>query len=298
MINARVSERFELREYITAFVDLLGMGERLRAFDRLSHDRSSETSESILNTARSLYLFRDVFRSYYESPEMSRPRTTPGPLTSKQRVEWDRVFEIKAPILQSFADSVIVSVPVELDPIQRFHLTFLRLIMGCSMASQVALVRGTPTRGGIAIGYGGEVFEGEVLSASQVKAHELESKEAVHPRIVLHPELLTSLVPPDQKPDEWTESDHARAKGMWVTTVKWLRSDRDGYVFLDFLGEAALSLIQPVEPNSTLSVEAFDTAIQDGIINSKRRRDVAKWRWLESYWRDCRPSWLEAQGEL
>lgn len=53
----------------------------------------------------------------------------------------------------------------------------------------MSLAKGSPIRGGIAIGSGIELDEGELFGPVVGRAHEAESQLAQYPRIVVHPSV-------------------------------------------------------------------------------------------------------------
>lgn len=125
---------------------------------------------------------------------------------------------------------------------------------------------GILTRGGISTGsifHSDEILYGKGL----IKAHEIESKAAVYPRIVLDPSFSQSL------PKEYLNI--------------LLSIDTDGLYYIDpfcldvAIGDADSQLADGYDPHE-IFLDEVGTQIEVGINNSKSIEHKAKWNWLST----------------
>jgi len=126
----------------------------------------------------------------------------------------------------------------------------------CGLAADL-LKLGLFCRGGIA---SGELVHerGVVLGEGMVKAHVLESKSAIYPRIIIEDQLAQAMEDQFAIPEELTAPIEEDADGLWYLDV-----------YRRFAHEATSEELDHVEK-----------AIREGIAN-KDLEYVAKWRWAK-----------------
>jgi hypothetical protein len=96
---------------------------------------------------------------------------------------------------QSFSDTNIWFTPVSDQEGRLFSATISRLMLGVGIAHLLALSRGTPCRGGIALACGTDAI-GKITGAEEIygpaliEAYQLESKRADYPRVVVGDYLI------------------------------------------------------------------------------------------------------------
>ena len=266
--------------YITAFVDLLGFSARL-----LNLRGTGDDAAEIERIRASLKSFRDSVLGYYDQQAKRPGAQMPPGLETADAENWAR-RRPAPPIIQSFTDTVIVSVPVDiLNPVATASALYV-LLGACSAASVILLYsHGVAVRGAVSFGPGTKLSEDEVVGVGLVKAHRIEAEEAVFPRVVLDPEILPwvhRVLLGDEVDDSVRQR---RARNVMDVMAEHLWPDSDGYVFIDFLGPAVRRLLAPHADEVLVRVDA---AILNGTkatagTDSSRRKARAKWHWLASY---------------
>jgi hypothetical protein len=163
---------------------------------------------------------RNLFESFYEG------YSTPTPANEMLKTSLK---------FQSFSDTIIIYLPLaptsEHIPLNSIYAA----VLACGATFLASMATGHPLRGGIEIGVGAEIYDGEIYGPALSEAYRLESRIAQYPRIVVGGELTKYL---------WThknskESD-LRAKfasGMGEYCLGLLTQDFDGQSIVDYLGE-------------------------------------------------------------
>ncbi|RJO66025.1 MAG: hypothetical protein C4523_14200 [Myxococcales bacterium] len=290
----------EIRGYLTAFVDLLGLSNRLLEFEKIGQFIGGEIPEDFkkeaARTAVSAEWLRDSFITFYQAQTDPQGQLPPGPLSAEQLAIWNRQFP-DPPTIQWFSDCILVSIPIRSEWPVSFYRSLHSLVLACAMAQIRALVLKLPARGGIAIGYGARLNTGEILGAGLAKAYQLESKEANYPRILIDPELIDTAKPPSKPQPDWKEREFEIVWAFWRNCLKLLRRDRDGYWFVDFFNEEIFKLMRDQEGKMVgillrLIDEAMTPFTNDEVYprnaTSSGRGHFAKWTWLANYWKESR----------
>ena len=284
-----------VKGYVTAFLDLLGLSERLLRFDKMSGGASEADRADILTTLKALRAFRMYFRTFYGAYSAPEGREPPQNLPPDKHAAWNATFPKDDPIIHQFADSIIVSVGIDPERPVAFFRAMDGLFLGCSISSAMMLIQGIPVRGAISTGFSARLDSGEVLGAAQVRAHRLEQEEAVVPRILIDPSLFAALHVPTKPLPNGNPDEFRLLTGMARGARSSLTRADDGYVFIDFLGDrvAKTFWIGKTEPEVRHFCHLIDQSIAANLISTKsQRRTHAKWCWLDSYWRSRRSAWL------
>jgi len=299
-------DEIQVNNYVTAFLDLLGLSSRLLQFDAQHEAGEDAKRVGTVRVLRDIVDFRSVFLQFYPHFLQGEAREPPEPLPPEERERWDRMFPAMQPILQHFTDCVLVSVQIEEDRPVAVYPALVGLLTGCALSSLRMLLGGTSVRGGISFGYGAQIAAGEVVGSCLVRAYEIEKTDAIYPRIVVDPEFIAQIRPPTNPPQGWTEDDLSVAAGQWELCEGFLTTDQDGNYFIHFLGPATLNLFRHSygEELAQESVTQLDNVIaENGGATSlegashQERKQRAKWCWLHQYWNQCRPRWPHRDGE-
>lgn len=125
---------------------------------------------------------------------------------------------------------------------------------------------GYACRGGIDVGVGGEMFEGELYGPALYEAYRLESQVAQYPRIVIGKNLIDYLVGLTRL--EGSDVTSTYTKTIASKCLSFLVQDIDGQPIVDYLGERLMEAVeyQPVE-DGTIS-KAYEFV----------KREATKWR--------------------
>ena len=210
---------------VVAFIDILGWGQAVE-----DSVRSPESRRRLLNVVWAL-----------------------GAL-SKNDTEEETSENPSFDAATQFSDSVVISIPYS------GHLDVMRLVRQITSYQHTTLMSGFPLRGGIAVGplyHSGSLVFGPALN----EAHQLESKCALYPRVIIAKSL---------------ESQIEKAKASFPPHWPFVVKDEDGFYSTDDLMTFAMS---------DWSTAHFDQKIEDWL--SAHRTDervFAKYSWLKQRW--------------
>ena len=261
MKTKRSNDKMKVGFYAVCFIDLLGQRDRLSALHDLPDQADKEQMEVFFHNLGETYGVvsrnRKLFRHFFNS--FSAPRQTDlSGLTSEQQALYKQMTN--NPIrLMPLSDSIIAFTSLATD----INKVPMRAIYGMFVAaSSVALLSlsvGTPVRGGIDIGIGMEIEEGEIYGPCLARAYTLESSLAQYPRILVGSECLDYLqLSLRKKPEDIFDQitiDTARVcHGL-------LMIDDDGCAALDYLGANYRSTIADLMEKTTVK-EAYDNVVK------------------------------------
>ena len=182
------SQRFSY--YFVAYLDFVGQKRLLCEMDKyeLADPMPSELSPLIGKTFIAVAKFRDAFENFVEEKQTTFDISTlPEPVQN----EFVRLRSTKV-TTQVFSDSFIYHVKLS-TPHPLPVLSIYTALMGCAALIASSLATKLPIRGGIDMGWGGELGRGEVYGPALVKAYHLESNIADYPRIVIGQSLIDYL---------------------------------------------------------------------------------------------------------
>lgn len=239
------SEIYLIRYYLVAFLDILGQRQNLRKINILPRDERE--FQKVREPLGTVLRFREQFAKFFEGFERKKP--IPQGLSSDQAIAYDdlkRRAEKVNPKIQSFSDSIIIYVPVS-DDNKIVHLDgippTLLAIAGCFLS---LMATGSLFRGGIDIGIGVEIDNGDFYGPALVNAYDLESKIAKYPRIVMGKNFVEFIYFNIQKPETDIHSEVNRQLARFCLDL--LLIDGDGKFILDYLGEKYRDIAKGILP--------------------------------------------------
>ncbi|MEW6674205.1 MAG: hypothetical protein AB1427_21125 [Thermodesulfobacteriota bacterium] len=222
--------------YTVAFLDVLGQQEKLRSLRSLPDKSNEEQMDTFIKDLKGTYgvvtsmrkMFKDFFRSF------SKRDTDVSILTADQRKIYKQLTSNPIQI-KSFSDAIIVFVSLRTDKVKLPTRGIWGIMAAAASTALLSLAAGHPIRGGIDIGLGMEIEEGEIYGPSLARAYSLESKIAQYPRIVVGKECIDYLqMTARLKPNDiYSEVGSISAKQC----LKLLTIDDDGCPIIDFLGD-------------------------------------------------------------
>ena len=270
------NQKIEIGNYIVAFIDILGQREALSKFTTLpAHDDyeervkfkafSKETFGVIEKLSSSIKLFFNGYhnKKYVHSQIMGYP-------------------EIK---IQRFSDGLVCFLSLR-DNLQRVSVgSVFGLLAACCSVFLTQLAEKHPVRGGIELGIGTELKEGEIYGPVVANAYDLESNVAQYPRIVIGNELWNYLI----KTTELNGNSQIERLNIQLASVclRLLTIDYDGRPILDCLGEGFLKEINQ-EPIKQLISKASEFIINQSEIFQKKQNSKLAFRYtlLRNYFDD------------
>jgi len=114
------------------------------------------------------------------------------------------------------------------------------MVVNCGMQMETALALKTPFRGAIEIGVAARFPQADLYGPALAKVHDLESKVAQYPRIIVGPTLIDYLNAQVRKPENDLPSRVNR--GLAKLCLSLLSEDADGLWIIDYLGQAFTDL--------------------------------------------------------
>ena len=175
--------------YLAVFLDLLGHRELYAKIADIPPETTPERAaftEHVVEFIRQIhYLKLDVERFFegYDSHESDLP-------WPDEMAEFRQKMSRHVCKIQRFSDGLVIFVPLQ-DDREHFPISSVyRALGGAALVMLNSLARGSPVRGGIAVGGGVELDERELFGPVVGMAYELESSVAQYPRIAVHPSVM------------------------------------------------------------------------------------------------------------
>lgn len=172
--------------FIVGFFDLVGIGSKLCKLPECPKV-GQEAVDELGALAVKVTQFRDDFEKFAEgelriSTELDKTR-------GDAEKEWCQRHDGNPVKAFAFADTVIAY--SSLDPREKYLplASCLNILMRAATSQFFSLVRRTPVRGGIEIGFGTEIGDREIFGSAAYWAYHLEHKVADWPRILVGKQL-------------------------------------------------------------------------------------------------------------
>ncbi|MBW8001106.1 MAG: hypothetical protein FVQ80_03685 [Planctomycetes bacterium] len=237
----------EWENYIVGIVDILGQSQKLKELGSLLDQDSLEkdncksivkklTDETYGEVGHFRELFTKTFdlmkKNIHEHPKMKTLLPT----------EREMLNEIADDIckLRFFSDLVVCYIPCGINEL----VTRTRLATMLATYTGVLILEfraGTFFRGGIEMGAGTELNDGDIYGPVLNEAHYLENDIADYPRIIVGKKLSDFIQSDTQVPNdgEFLRSMFASVNNLSKGMVC---RDDDGHIIIDYLGESAAKL--------------------------------------------------------
>jgi hypothetical protein len=251
-----------LTDHVVAYLDFLGFGDLVRTNDQ---GQLAGVLEVLTKLARKSQDF------YLGSPNVqgaNRVQENYGLYVSHIAEDQSFSNRLLRPAVAAFSDNLVVSLPVPHEPkfsdIIDADICLIIIQEIVAEMCEAALGLGLLVRGGVAVGslyHNGGVVFGRAL----VEAYELESRDAIYPRVVVAPTVLKRCTTPD-----------SMLRHILV-------QEPDGMLCLNYL---AKMLHNRDEATRTAWIAmANDTVANklDALEKEGRLRERAKWAWFASY---------------
>jgi hypothetical protein len=233
----------ELQNYVVTFIDVLGQKDFFKSLEKFSIiDTSTECKNALAHIRKNnskIKGLRDSFNSCFEGLRQKRPipNNIPNNKISVYKSMCNSNLKYK-----SFSDCMQFSTLLKKNEyISPEIFSIFAMLVATGVLLLDALAKKIVVRGGIDIGIGAEIEDGEVYGPASVSAYELESKIAQYPRIVVGKELINHLNAlineTPQVPNQKLE-DTKYSKELAESCLNLLKEDIDGYFILDYLGDS------------------------------------------------------------
>lgn len=232
--------------YFVAVIDVLGQKQALQEFRGLPS--SKEEYDHFIRTAKQTFGvvegIRESFKGFYKT--YSDPTRE---IKLELKPEQERIFRqlrrCDKLIFHGFSDTFFTLVPLGSETILETAVALNGVAAGlkaCSVTMLHALAAGHALRGGIEVGLGAPLKDGDVYGPAISDAHYMESRIAQFPRIVIGNELIEYLSDHASEEVQDPPDVDAYIKGMANHCLEFVADDGDCKI-LDYMGEGVRGMI-------------------------------------------------------
>lgn len=283
-------DNIKFANYVVVFIDLLGQTEHLLKYKLLPYPFNQEEKEAFTNVLKQTYgsvlKLRKSYEDYYSgyNANILMPNDANIPDDKKEEYHQIRKTDICS---QYFNDGMIFYSALTNQTNNVLMNNVWGMITSAASLCLVQLALKRPIRGGIDIGWGGLLKEGELYGNSVASAYILESKIAKYPRIVVSNETVEYL--------QAIQNQHRTAERNICVTVnkkiatrclKVISSDDDGHFFLDYLGEefqaSVCGQVEEYEKNMLLIRHAY-AYIEKQLIDNQSQKNPHEAKMFQRY---------------
>jgi hypothetical protein len=205
-----------------------------------------------------------------------------------------RKAEVK---FQRFMDTIIIYVPLA-ETGDSFPLTGIySALLACGSTFLCSLAANHALRGGIEVGLGAELNEGEIYGPAVYDAYRLESQVAGYPRIVIGQELLHYLR--DKRKVQAADLLGKFTSLMAETCLHFLTEDVDGHAILDYLGKGFIERGEYLLLKDGVHLKAHDFVIRQASHWREKKNTNLSLRYslLQKYFDPRLAFWRERQNK-
>lgn len=226
--------------HVVALIDFLGQSSELAKWDFVPNT-VTETAvwmPAVQNTMGLVLTWREEFDMRFAQYQKSLDAFEQASLTAAPPEKLKQFNEFRQTKLhhQHFSDTLIFYSPLQNEHGYWQVSIVARMLATCGALMLAALSSKTVFRGAIDVGMLSRFPTGDPYGPALAKVHQLESKVADYPRIVVGPGLLSYLDAVEQNPDHDGPAKANRA--VAGICRDHITQDTDGCWFIDYLNEA------------------------------------------------------------
>ena len=270
LVTLENNREYVVQSYVVCIVDLLNQSERLQKWPALPRDGRStpELVEAVDETADTVRDFRELFEGFFEGYGKRKMTDEElGQLAPEKRREFLRIRErIREADLKTrqFSDTFVFYAPDVNSHGDQTGDVLDRMVGAAAFGLLTGLAEGNPSRGAITVDDGTEIEGTEnepsnFYGPAMARAHEMESKIAEYPRVVLTREAVEFAnrkggFSGDTEVERLLVAVHRSQSSLLCT-------DADGMTIVDFMGEIFQSIVSTMAPEyAGLGSRAYDFA--------------------------------------
>lgn len=279
--------------YAAAFIDLLGQKEALGGCSLVPTETDEQSRQKFLSEVKATIGsiaklhkhctdYFDAFTNYRGDQVKSLP---PDALKEYEKM---RTTNLK---FQRFSDGLVAYVGLGEAEIHYPMISVTGLIAACGSLCLLGLASGTPVRVGIEVAWGAELNANELYGCVIAKAHELESKVAGYPRVVVGDQLIHYL-------NSYIEDESITPQSNFNKTLsdrclEMLAVDYDGYHIVDYLGKGYKQYSATAVDAEVFNLaEKFVLAQMTKWREAKRSELALRYTLLASYFEHNKANWI------
>ena len=246
---------------LVAFIDILGQKQQLRNLRCLPDKTDKEDFDRFINllkeTAGKVEILRKFFHNFFEF--YYKTQSNIEQLTDHQQKLYQKM---KCNPLKSnmFSDFVTLSLSLRNDLSKVPMIGVYSILASIASTFLKMLSVGIVIRGGIDIGIGLKLKNGDLYGSAISRAYEIESKVSQYPRIVLGNELIDYINSQIKIPEN--NPFNIMNKKFAEICLELIAIDKDGFPFLDYLGEGFNKLSANILVFEDIK-KAYDIVVQN-----------------------------------
>ncbi|MEM7681632.1 MAG: hypothetical protein AAF288_06735 [Planctomycetota bacterium] len=277
--------KIEGKVYCAAWIDLLGQGEELRQVAAVRDP--GEQSEAFKKVAKQtlgavIDLRKSIDASVQEFTRLARSEMRP--MSDHEWVEMKRLrsFELTC---KPYSDALCVHIPT-VNTMGFWSVAGIQSIMhALILCIPGYLITKHPVRGAVDVGIGMEISDSELYGPVLANVVHMESKVAVHPRVIVGQgmrEFVNSMAAmpddsPGMKPHEIRVCRAAASRMQ-----SFFARDRDGEWILHYLGKPVLDMLDDDGKWGDYLKQAFKSVCAS-IEEARNPKVRAKYEWVAEY---------------
>jgi hypothetical protein len=258
---------FHPQNYLMVCFDVLGQRESLRSIKQIlvSGEEKGASLQPLRENSGKALMLRDAFSRFFNEAESYTLKTAEVPRNSRAEFLESQKASYR---LCGLSDAFVVSVPLLEENENCTAMIGLHSAFAATCGiSLLALFLGVPARGGLDIGVGTELQDGEIYGPALERALMLESRFAEYPRFLAGNESLSYLGRVFSQKQSTYLGQVAQNIAELCKTI--IIRDTDGCYMLDFLGQGVKEVL----------VNSIDKDVVDGarkFVESQYRKYAAE----------------------
>ena len=243
--------KMEWKNYIVGLVDISGQGSKLDELGSLwwelqdssnvTKEKSERMKELKNETCGKVKDFRDIFfKSFniFKELVLKNPKLTT--LSPDEQTELKKIANDIC-TLRFFSDLAVFYIPFDAKNELSTCFNIAAMLYACTGASITKFKAGNFFRGGIEIGAGKELSDGEIYGPALNDAYKLEKNVAIYPRIVIG-KKLTDFIQSEFRASDTGEYLNGVLARIDDFCKKMIYQDDDGEFTIDYLGKGIADL--------------------------------------------------------
>jgi hypothetical protein len=282
--------KYVVRWYVVGLVDILGQGERLRDLD------SCETPESaaqvLRETAHTVEKMREAYFDTFR-PRAEGPTPFADTLGPEERAAYLSLTTGEL-LAQTFSDLFLFAVAVDKSHHYCTSMNAIhRMLFWLAGHMLLSVAGGRPLRGAVEIGRAVRLSTGEVYGSPLARAHTLESRVAIYPRILIGENFQRFLR--DMGSLNATGKDAEITRRIAGLCAAMCCKDSDNLMILDYLGEVFMRQVPHLRPMG-LAKTAYEFAVESEKRFQADEKIREKYKRLLEYMTPRIERWGEVSG--
>lgn len=260
----------EVENYIAAYIDLLGQKEQIRCFKQISEVRDEvnelQITKMINDTYGAIRRLRNDWLYFFNSLRENRIEFN---LPPKKQLELKELRKVNIKE-QWLSDCIVGYHSLDRNNIKVKMNGIFTMIAACGYLCILGLISGEPVRGGVEIGWGVEMKEGELYGSAILNAHYLEKRKAQYPRVVIGDSLFQYInrVKYSEPKDTYDGFNIKLANLCSEMLIK----DFDDCIIIDYLGEGFKKSVAGTL--TQIEIKAAYTFVRGCLVSYREQKNI------------------------